>query len=230
MGTRHLVAVQMNGEYKLAQYGQWDGYPEGQGVHVLDFLKNGDIEAFKRNLAKTYQPTDEEQAKLWLEVGVDIVETKGMVPYSKSDEFAKKFPSLHRNTGAGILQLVADSEEEKIPVDLAIEFAADSLFCEWAYVIDFDIDALEVYKGFNKEPVPADSRFAQFAPDDHPALEDKYYQVALAHSWKLSSLPSQEEFLQAFAEPEENIVSEDEATPAAPNDGEGEADKPVWAS
>jgi len=32
MGTRHLsMAYNKGGEVKVAQYGQWDGYPEGQG-------------------------------------------------------------------------------------------------------------------------------------------------------------------------------------------------------
>ena len=51
MGTRHLIAVQKDGEYKVAQYGQWDGYPEGQGVRVLEFLRNTDIELFKKRLS-----------------------------------------------------------------------------------------------------------------------------------------------------------------------------------
>lgn len=38
MGTRHLIAAVIDGEYKIAQYGQWDGDPEGQGLTVLDFL------------------------------------------------------------------------------------------------------------------------------------------------------------------------------------------------
>ena len=38
MGTRHLIAVQLDGEYKIAQYGQWDGYPDGKGIDVLHFL------------------------------------------------------------------------------------------------------------------------------------------------------------------------------------------------
>ena len=47
MGTRHLIAAKIDGVYKLAQYGQWDGYPEGQGVAVLDFLVNKmDVAAF----------------------------------------------------------------------------------------------------------------------------------------------------------------------------------------
>lgn len=38
MGTRNLTAVYLDGQYKVAQYGQWDGYPEGQGITVLTFL------------------------------------------------------------------------------------------------------------------------------------------------------------------------------------------------
>ena len=38
MGTRNLTVVFMDGEYKVAQYGQWDGYPEGQGITCFNFL------------------------------------------------------------------------------------------------------------------------------------------------------------------------------------------------
>ena len=38
MGTRNLVCVVKGGEYKVAQYGQWDGYPTGQGETIVEFL------------------------------------------------------------------------------------------------------------------------------------------------------------------------------------------------
>jgi hypothetical protein len=31
------------------------------------------------------------------------------------------------------------------------EFLADSLFCEWAYIINLDTEILEIYKGFQKK-------------------------------------------------------------------------------
>ena len=30
MGTRHITAVVAEGQFVVAQYGQWDGYPLGQ--------------------------------------------------------------------------------------------------------------------------------------------------------------------------------------------------------
>ena len=32
MGTRHMIGVVKDGIPRIAQYGQWDGYPSGQGV------------------------------------------------------------------------------------------------------------------------------------------------------------------------------------------------------
>ncbi|MHC5949058.1 hypothetical protein ACVXZ3_04645 [Providencia hangzhouensis] len=40
MGTRHLICVAKDGDYKVAQYGQWDGYPSGQGLTLLTFLRD----------------------------------------------------------------------------------------------------------------------------------------------------------------------------------------------
>lgn len=49
MGTRSLICVFKDGEYKVAQYSQWDGYPEGHGIGVLKFL----TKEMDRNLFET---------------------------------------------------------------------------------------------------------------------------------------------------------------------------------
>ena len=49
MGTRNLTIVHKNGEYKVAQYGQWDGYPEGLGATLLNFLKNVNSNGQEKN-------------------------------------------------------------------------------------------------------------------------------------------------------------------------------------
>lgn len=63
MGTRHLTLVQHNNEMKVAQYGQWDGYPKGQGKTVLEFLHKANMDKFKKQLAKVRFTTNVEKDK-----------------------------------------------------------------------------------------------------------------------------------------------------------------------
>ena len=66
MGTRNLTVVYHGGKHVVAQYGQWDGYPEGQGITCLDFLhrQNGNFDNFKSKLALLRFKTDEDKAGL----------------------------------------------------------------------------------------------------------------------------------------------------------------------
>ena len=61
MGTRHRQSViTKDGDLKIQQYGQWDGYPEGQGKDILNYLKNGDLEKYQENLNKIPLINDEQ--------------------------------------------------------------------------------------------------------------------------------------------------------------------------
>ena len=40
MGTRHIIKVKKNGKTWISQYGQWDGYPTGQGADVIGFIRD----------------------------------------------------------------------------------------------------------------------------------------------------------------------------------------------
>lgn len=48
MGTRNTLKVYLNDELKISQYGQWDGYPSGQGRDLLYFC------ASPYNMVKLY--------------------------------------------------------------------------------------------------------------------------------------------------------------------------------
>ncbi len=46
-----------------------------------------------------------------------------------------------------------------MPVALNLEFANDSLFCEWAYVVDLDGEAFEVFAGAEWKDKTSSKRF-----------------------------------------------------------------------
>lgn len=183
MGTRHLIAVKLDGEYKIAQYGQWDGYPEGQGKTVLKFLKEWNREVFEEKL-RACSFLDDDGIKAINEA----IEKAGL-----RGNWQSRYPELSRDAGADILAMVQASESGlKLKND--IEFAADSLFCEFAYVIDLDANVLEVFTGFNKSPLEPGERFFGAAIGDEKAAKrrvgDGYHPVKLAASYPLDDLPS----------------------------------------
>lgn len=203
MGTRNLTCVVSGGEYKLAQYGQWDGYPGGQGLTALCFAREWLcdellIDVFRLKLDSVRFATEDEQKRLWADIGA----TGEFVSMKQSDEMDKRHPYFSRDNGAGILEMVRKSSGEVLTRN-DIEFASDSLFCEWAYVIDLDRRVLEAYRGFNTKPVPAGERFAEFPrrPTRDGANSD-YYPIRLAGTWPLNALPSDDAF-QKELDPEE---------------------------
>lgn len=57
MGTRNITRVICDGEIKVNQYCQWDGYPTGRGAEVLKFmhsiLSDGRIYTFEKAIKKS---------------------------------------------------------------------------------------------------------------------------------------------------------------------------------
>lgn len=66
------------------------------------------------------------------------------------------------------------------------DFLSDSLFCEWAYIINLDTDTLEAYKGFNKNR-SAKGRYARRSVDSN----DGYRGVALIKEIPLANIRKQ---------------------------------------
>jgi hypothetical protein len=170
MGTRNLTQVILNGETKISQYCQWDGYPSGQGEKVLQFLLLNDIAELKTKVAAVQDLTDEEIKVLNASQG----------------EWLNTHPHLSRDVGPKILDYVMHKGVTKVVRDML--FAADSLFCEWAYVIDLDNEVLEVYKGFNKTPLAEGERFYSLKKKEYVSDDSEYYPIKLYRKFKFSEL------------------------------------------
>lgn len=211
MGTRNLTIVVHNGVYKIAQYGQWDGYPDGQGLTVLNFCKEflnspENIEKFVNQInTKIYDPSQEEIKNMWKEFGVDIDTCDGYVGFDVAKKFSEQYPSLSRDTAAEILKFVMISKDP-LPLNNSIEFALDSLFCEWAYVIDLDNMYLEVYKGFNKNSLNESDRFFKMEIESREnmsvekIMKNEYNAIKIVTKFSLYFLPTKEEFLNTINE------------------------------
>ena len=147
MGTRNLTCVFHKQIYKVAQYCQWDGYPSGVGTTVLNFLKEVDIPQFTSKLENVSFITPEDYASYLR--GCGHASDDSFVSYEVWREFEKRHPLLTRDIGPGVLDAVYKSFKQVLLMS-NLDFAANSLFCEWCYVIDLDEKVFEIYEGFNK--------------------------------------------------------------------------------
>lgn len=143
MGTRNLTIVKSKGKTKVAQYGQWDGYPTGQGQTIADFLKKVDLPKFKKQIESLGEYTEEDIRQAYKDAGHD-----GVSEWITSDISDKKnaaHPALCRDYGAGILRMIHEGITTK--VDLCEGFKEDKLMCEYCYEIDLDNETVSVNDG-----------------------------------------------------------------------------------
>jgi hypothetical protein len=156
MGTRNLTVVKNNlGETKIAQYGQWDGYPSYSGIQALEFLRNKDWQALLQSKLDLVEFIgDEEVDELYKQFESTDWENKA---------FLNAYPGLHRDSGIGILAVVANATFPIKTVDNS-EFANDSLFCEGIYEVDFSTNKFtsnynDIVAMYDLDNLPTDEEY-----------------------------------------------------------------------
>jgi hypothetical protein len=117
MGTPHIIKiVDKTGRIRINQYGQWDGYPSGQGQDILNFLSTHDLDLFEMNVSNIHKIKKKE---------CEMVEcdTFGSINY----------PYLSRDCGSEILQMIYDNKVK------FVKFATKEAksFCFGFYTINF---------------------------------------------------------------------------------------------
>ena len=171
MGTRGAYGFRVKGCDKVT-YNHFDSYPSMLGQNALELIKNNSDDELKR-------------------MADDIVlvdETVKTTPQER--KYVRKFADKHNITisdttvGSKTLDdwycLLRDIQGSFYVYSLGFkymidsrDFLFDSLFCEYAYIINTDSNKLEVYKGFNKDK-DAPGRYSRPTGDG-----SEYYGIAL---------------------------------------------------
>ena len=193
MGTRHLTCVFSNNQMRIAQYGQFDGYPDGAGFEICDFIHRTNMDEFRSKVEKVTQVTEEKMNS----INSQFESKDGWMTLAESERYGKAYPEFYRNTGAGILDLVMNKGVTEVNLDT--DFVNDSLFCEYAYVINLDTNELEFYEGFQKQ-IHSQGRFA-----NSNANEGGYYPVKL-----VAQIPFENIKQKGFAALKEVLPKDDE--------------------
>lgn len=187
MWTRNLTIVISNNNIKVAKYCQWDGYLEGHGKSILKFLKEIDLKILKQKVDKLKFITDDELNATYISVGSNPDDQ--YISYDLHKKYSEMYKHLSRDIGSEILDIIYNSNKVIKTIN-DYEFAKESLFCEYCYVIDLDKNTFEVFKGFNRIPLDEGDRFYHLQNSS-----SEYKPVKILKSFDLNNLPTEEEFL-----------------------------------
>lgn len=166
MGTRGAYGFRKDGKDKIT-YCHFDSYPEGLGQVMLDFCKRHDIGSI--NLIEseiTLLNADEELTP-------ELIEKFKKVSDKRVSTGDLKDPYV-------ALRKMQGEPEKLIEIPFMIDdhkFLEDSLFCEWAYIINLDTKRLEIYEGFCKTSRGL-GRYANIG-EPYKVEETTYYGVEL---------------------------------------------------
>lgn len=184
MGTRGLTGFVLDNQIK-ASYQQFDSYPTGVGLTVLSFARGlTDLVDLRRQVSKLKvvpeqgKPTKAQRDALTKRAGITVEEGEDWYWALRSTQGQ---PARILESG-----YILDSAD----------FGKDSLFCEWAYLINTDDSTLEVYEGFQEEPHSAGRWALPEGVTPEPSYEGgaSYYPVKLVATFRLSALPSDEDW------------------------------------
>lgn len=152
MGTRHhQKVINKRGELKVSQYGQWDGYPDGQGVEILDYLKQGNLDKYQEELDKLHLITDEESK---------IVDA--------DPKWQENYPYMSRDCGSKIHQMIEDGEVKFVQF---IDDEEAKRWCQGFYTIDFQQNKFiaefnGVIREYSLSDLPTDEQFLRQMSDE----------------------------------------------------------------
>jgi hypothetical protein len=160
------------------------------------------MKTFKEKLEKVRFLTDEDQEDInkYLK---SIGSKDGWINMDQSAKYHNQYPYLSRDIGADILDMIYNySGDEKLMIRDETNFAGDSLFCEWAYLINLDTNELEVYEGFNKRKLGKTQRF-KYLEEKMDDDSSGYFPIRCIKKYDINELPTNKQFLKDLKQKED---------------------------
>lgn len=175
MGTRGAVGFRVNKEDKVT-YNHYDSYPSGLGQEVLEFIQSNTIESLK-SAAENIQLIDMEVKPTKEQIKICKPWTDLSVSNQSTDDWYCLTRLAQGNLNAYVNGLPYMND--------GASFLLDSLFCEYAYIINLDTKKLEFYSGFNKKERERKGRYASQKRDGR---DSGYFGVVLIMQIPLTSI------------------------------------------
>ena len=202
MSTKGAMGVKINKEYKV-WYTHWNSYPDGLGREMVDFCKKvqkdteGAIGKDRKTRRNTGWNLFKRRCKQLKMVDKDSTPSKYFQKkYSKffdnnvSSQSKTEWYCLLRELQyvEGLYAIYKNTTKRMIE---GFDFLKNSVFCEYAYIINLDEMTLEFYKGFNEtfdgnSPLPFTEKDKLLPSYDGG---NTYYSVRYKGSVSLTNIP-----------------------------------------
>lgn len=156
MGTRGLFGLRKNNKDKTT-YNHYDSYPSYLGEIMVEFIKNNSLKKMNELYDKLIMIDEEFKTSQFTKEQKE----KYKEFMKKQDFFSHTLDELNTCKDISMycflyeFQGKLEKYNEYPEIDLMIEysdFIKNSLFCEWAYIINLDTNKLEIWKGGQKKP------------------------------------------------------------------------------
>ena len=150
MGTRNAIGYKTKYGTVKVSYCQWDGYPEGKGSLMIDYIKNTSDEDIEK-MAESVVLVD--QCGCPTESLKELCVKAGYIEPEKADEKLDWYWALHaiQDNGLQALSLTA-------PFMTNDDWFLKCGDCEYAYIVNVKDKTLEFYNGWQRIPQNPDDK------------------------------------------------------------------------
>ena len=183
MGTRGIIGFYHRGR-TYGAFNAMDSDPEYLGIEVINYLRRTNICELREKMSTI------------IVVDPDKKPTPKAIDICRSAYTGTKTPISWNE----LLRSVQSFDVFDLPYMINNKsFLYNSLFCEWAYIINLDAKTLEIYKGLNKKigkgryaDIPEENKKPVTFNNGRVLPWDGYYGVRLIKTYSLKSILSNE--------------------------------------